>query len=41
MESSTNRTEKIENELTEGKIYPSLVKFTIPIVAILKVDTNR
>ena len=32
MESSTNRTEKIENELTEGKIYPSLVKFTIPML---------
>ena len=29
MNSSTNR---IENELTEGKIYPSLVKFTIPML---------
>ncbi len=32
MENTTNTVEKIENELTEGKIYPSLVKFTIPLL---------
>ena len=32
METSVNTTDKIENELTEGKIYPALVKFTIPML---------
>ncbi len=32
MELSENTTEKIENELTEGKIYPALLKFTIPML---------
>lgn len=32
MEALENTNLKIENELTEGKIYPALVKFTIPLL---------
>ena len=32
---------KIENELTEGKIYPALVKFTIPLLLAMFLQARR